>query len=107
MLTTPGHPLLQTRTVTSTKLLSFLNVNLNYHLEHHLFPAVPWYNLPKVHTLLQEEYEQAGAFIYSSYLRFLVDAFRYGSVCVYCLSWQVTIRTLNPSGYNFVKVYVH
>ena len=66
MLTTPGHPLLQTRTVTSTKLLSFLNVNLNYHLEHHLFPAVPWYNLPKVHTLLQDEYEQAGAFIYSS-----------------------------------------
>ena len=78
MLTKPGHPLTQTRTVTSNKLLSFLNVNLNYHLEHHLFPAIPWYNLPHVHRLLQEEYQQAGAFIHSSYLRFLFDAVKVG-----------------------------
>ena len=24
--------------------------NINYHLEHHLFPGVPFYNLPKLHT---------------------------------------------------------
>ncbi len=78
MLTRPGHPLTQTRTVTSNKLLSFLNVNLNYHLEHHLFPAIPWYNLPRVHRLLQEEYQQAGAFIHASYLQFLFDAVQAG-----------------------------
>jgi fatty acid desaturase len=26
--------------------------HVNYHLEHHLYPAVPHYNLPKVHALL-------------------------------------------------------
>lgn len=26
--------------------------NINYHVDHHLFPAVPYYNLPKLHTLL-------------------------------------------------------
>jgi fatty acid desaturase len=52
--------------------------NLNYHLEHHLFPAVPWYNLPHVHRLLQEDYRAAGSFIYRSYLRFCWDAVRGG-----------------------------
>ena len=27
----------------------FLYLNMNYHLEHHLFPAVPYYNLPALH----------------------------------------------------------
>jgi fatty acid desaturase len=78
MMTVPGHPLTQSRTITSNRVLSFLNINLNYHLEHHLFPAMPWYNLPRLHALLQDEYREAGASIYRSYLRFLGDAWRTG-----------------------------
>ncbi len=78
MLTEHGHPLKETRTVTSNRVLSFLNLNLNYHLEHHLFPAIPWYNLPRVHQLLLEEYQNAGAVIYGSYIRFFFDAVRNG-----------------------------
>jgi fatty acid desaturase len=26
--------------------------NINYHLEHHLYPSVPFYRLPELHTLL-------------------------------------------------------
>jgi len=29
--------------------------NVNYHIEHHLFTFVPWYNLPKVHRLLKQK----------------------------------------------------
>lgn len=78
MLTRPGHPLTQTRTVTSNRLVSFLLLNLNYHLEHHLFPGIPWYNLPRVHALLRDEYAAAGAPVYESYWRFLADAVREG-----------------------------
>ena len=78
MLTIPGHPLTQSRTVTSNRVVSFLTLNLNYHLEHHLFPGIPWYNLPAVHALLQDEYRRAGSFIYRSYLVFLWDAAREG-----------------------------
>ncbi|MBI2089732.1 MAG: fatty acid desaturase [Deltaproteobacteria bacterium] len=55
-----------------------MNVNLNYHLEHHLYPSMPWYNLPRLHALLQDNYRQAGSFIYKSYMKFLWDAFRAG-----------------------------
>ena len=47
-------------------------------MEHHLCPAIPWYNLPKMHTLLKEEYKRDGGHIYGSYLRFLWDALRTG-----------------------------
>ncbi len=35
--------------------------HVNYHLEHHLYPAVPHYNLPRLHALLQEKNALQGA----------------------------------------------
>lgn len=29
--------------------------NVNYHLDHHLFPGVPFYNLPRLHTALMRD----------------------------------------------------
>jgi fatty acid desaturase len=78
MMTRPGHPLIQTRTVTSNAFVSFFMCNLNYHLEHHLFPAMPWYHLPRLHRLLQDDYRQAGSVMYRSYSRFVWDAVRTG-----------------------------
>lgn len=78
MLTKKGHPLTESRTVLSSRLFSLYNVNLNYHAEHHLYPGVPWYNLPELHRLLRPEYRRAGTSIYRSYARFLFDAVRFG-----------------------------
>lgn len=42
---------------TSIKLnwfLSMLYSNMNYHIEHHLYPKVPFYNLPKLNKELSE-----------------------------------------------------
>ena len=78
MLTDKSDVLLSTRTVTSTGLFSLLNLNLNYHLEHHLFPNIPWYNLPTLHKLLQKEYDAHGVVVHSSYVRFLWEAFKKG-----------------------------
>jgi fatty acid desaturase len=35
--------------------------HVNYHLEHHLYPAVPHYHLPRLHQLLQEKGVLQGA----------------------------------------------
>jgi fatty acid desaturase len=45
---------LNTRTVILNPLFSFLYFNLNYHLEHHLFPMVPFHALPALHKEIKE-----------------------------------------------------
>lgn len=75
-LTTGGNDFTSTRTVLSNRFVSFFMCNLNYHLEHHLFPGVPWYHLPEVHRLLKDEFRAAGASVYTSYTEFLIDFFR-------------------------------
>ncbi|MGO9453724.1 MAG: fatty acid desaturase family protein [Candidatus Binataceae bacterium] len=41
--------------------------NVHYHLEHHLYPSVPFYRLPKLHALLASKPEFRGAHITETY----------------------------------------
>jgi fatty acid desaturase len=75
-LTTGGSPFTATRSVRTSRWIAFFLCNLNLHLEHHLFPAVPWYNLPRVHALLRPAYRAAGASVYDGYGRFFRDFLR-------------------------------
>ncbi|MFK8008975.1 MAG: fatty acid desaturase family protein [Saprospiraceae bacterium] len=51
------HELNSSRTVKTSFIERFFIAphNVGYHLEHHLFPGVPFYNLPKLHRLLMEQ----------------------------------------------------
>ncbi len=44
---------LNCRTVYMSRIHRFLYWNMNYHLEHHMFPLVPYHNLPKLHELIK------------------------------------------------------
>jgi fatty acid desaturase len=46
---------LNTRTFYMNPVFRFLYMNMNYHIEHHMFPMVPFYNLPKLHGLIKDE----------------------------------------------------
>ena len=46
---------LTTRTVKLNIFLSFLCWNMEYHLEHHMFPMVPSYNLKKLHEVVKDQ----------------------------------------------------
>jgi fatty acid desaturase len=59
--------LVGTRTVISNQVNSFFWNNINYHIGHHVYPAVPWYNLQKLHQALLPEIEGKGAVVDSSY----------------------------------------
>ncbi|MBB3207390.1 fatty acid desaturase [Rhodopirellula rubra] len=50
-----GNILNRTRTVISNRLLRFFMWNLPYHSEHHAYPSVPFYSLPKLHDALQDD----------------------------------------------------
>jgi len=41
------------RTYTCGWFTSFLYWNMQYHVEHHMFPAVPFYNLPRLRKALE------------------------------------------------------
>ncbi len=44
---------LNTRTVELNPVLRFLYFNMNYHIEHHMFPMVPFHALPRLHERMQ------------------------------------------------------
>lgn len=44
-----------TRTTFSTALVRFLAWNMPYHVEHHVYPAVPFHQLPALHQLMTQE----------------------------------------------------
>ncbi|MEL6570621.1 MAG: fatty acid desaturase family protein [Pseudomonadota bacterium] len=46
---------LNTRTVLMNPISRFIYLNMNYHLEHHMFTMVPYYNLPKLHELIKSD----------------------------------------------------
>ena len=45
--------LANTRTTFTSALVRFIAWNMPYHTEHHVWPAVPFHNLPKFHEVLK------------------------------------------------------
>ena len=46
---------LNTRTVYLNFINRYLYWNMGYHIEHHMFPMVPYYNLGKLHQLIKAD----------------------------------------------------
>lgn len=46
-----GHMFNRTRTTISNSVYRWFWWNMNYHSEHHAWPAVPWHNLPELHEM--------------------------------------------------------
>jgi len=59
---------LNSRTVRLNPVFRFLYFNMNYHIEHHMFPMVPFHALPDLHERVRSELP----YTYSG----LIDAFR-------------------------------
>jgi fatty acid desaturase len=45
------------RSIVTHPLIEFLWSNVNYHLEHHLYPSVPYHALPKLRKALSPEFQ--------------------------------------------------
>lgn len=46
---------LNSRTIYLHPVVEFLYWRMNYHIEHHMYAAVPCYNLPKLHDAIKHE----------------------------------------------------
>jgi len=67
-----------TRTVTSNPVHSFFWNNINWHIGHHVYPSVPWYNLQELHRVLEPQIVAAGCVVDRSYLAVYWQALRQG-----------------------------
>jgi len=92
-----------TRTIISNPVNSFFWNNINYHIGHHVYPAVPWYNLPKLHEAMLPTIEREGALVEKSYLRVFLRACRAGPETVATNEAQLgpragVLATSTPAG---------
>lgn len=46
---------LNSRTVYMNPASRFIYWNMNYHVEHHMFPMVPYHALPRLHALIKDD----------------------------------------------------
>ena len=56
-----------TRTVILNPLFRFLYWHMNYHIEHHMYAAVPCYNLGKLHKLIRHESPEPPRGLWAAY----------------------------------------
>jgi fatty acid desaturase len=77
---------LNSRTVYMNKVSRFIYWNMNYHVEHHMFPMVPYHALPALHERIKHDLPAPN--------RSIVDGFRE--------MWPALVRQLRYEDY-FVK----
>lgn len=54
---TEGSEWTNARSIVTHPLIEFLWSNVNYHLEHHLYPSVPYHALPELRRALTADYQ--------------------------------------------------
>jgi fatty acid desaturase len=58
---------LNTRTVYMNAISRWIYWNMNYHVEHHLFPMVPYHALPRLHELIKHDLPVANPSMWHAY----------------------------------------
>ena len=62
---------MNSRTVYINPVSRFLYWNMNYHVEHHMFPMVPYHALPKLHALIKHDLPAPSPSIWACYKEML------------------------------------
>lgn len=66
---------LNTRTLYVNPFSRFIYWNMNYHIEHHLFPMVPYHALPRLHQMIRNDLPEPNHSIAEGF-REVMDALR-------------------------------
>lgn len=58
---------MNSRTVYMNPISRFIYWNMNYHIEHHMFPMVPYHALPKLHVMIKHDLPAPTPSIFAGY----------------------------------------
>ena len=73
-MVSPTRMILISPAVYPNRIITFFLLNENLHLEHHLFPEIPSYNLPTLNALIGDRLTRKVTG--KSYLAFLGEFFK-------------------------------
>jgi fatty acid desaturase len=59
---------LNSRTVYMNPISRYIYWNMNYHVEHHMFPMVPYHALPRLHALIKGDLPVPNTSIFDAYV---------------------------------------
>ena len=58
---------LNSRTVYMNPVFRFIYWNMNYHVEHHMFPMVPYHRLPELHEIMKSDTPKPYSSLFDAY----------------------------------------
>ena len=58
---------LNSRTLYMNPISQWIYWNMNYHIEHHMFPLVPYHALPELHALIKDDLPKPNPSIFHAY----------------------------------------
>jgi fatty acid desaturase len=91
---------LNTRTVMINPLFRFLYLNMNYHLEHHLLPMVPFHALPRLHEAIKDQLPPAYPSLYAAYREMLPALWKQRSDPAHVIERTVPIDRRPPPAFT-------
>ncbi len=76
---------LNSRTVYMNRINRFLYWNMNYHIEHHMFPLVPYHALPKLHELIKHDCPTPYSSIFNAFREIIPTVLKQVNDPSYCI----------------------
>lgn len=76
---------LNSRTALMNPLSRFLYWNMNYHVEHHMYPVVPYYALPRLHEAIKADCPPPYSSMWQAYRELLPALYRQWRDPRYCI----------------------
>ncbi len=58
---------LNSRTVHMNRISRFIYWNMNYHVEHHMYPMVPYHRLPELHARIRHDLPEPNSSMWQAY----------------------------------------
>ena len=83
-----------TRTVIMNPFFSFLYSNMEYHIEHHIFPKIPCHNLKKFHKVVKNQMPEPHYGIISAYRSIIPAIFKQSKDKNYFIDVKVPDTTI-------------
>lgn len=97
---------LNCRTVYMNPVFRYLYWNMNYHIEHHMFPLVPYHALPKLHALVKDDCPPAYPSTIAAYKEIIPAVWRQVKDPTYHVRRALptpTLRAADHSPYTFIR----